>query len=550
MGLSTTYTKAETDFLIQQLEEKASDKYNNESNSIANDVIKFIDINTGEDVNYRETTTWHDGSAMDDSKVDGVIYIKKNSKYYKRQIDSIVNVKWFGAKGDGVTDDTYAIQQCFDFADKYKFNVILDNGIFKITQTINISGEISVDGHHQYSVIRPHSCDAFNILASNGVMPRSIANFWIFGHGCENNAGIKAELTSGKVSGIRFENIGFTNMGAAFDLQGFWHSSISRCYAIGGSGVIMRGQNVKITIFDNVFIKHVDVNGSYEPNGISVVFANNQRSEDVNISKNLTFGFDIGCWVEQCLMLNILENDFDYCKVEGVKVQTIDAILNINNNWIAQYSGMEATHNFNGINIVPLGSPNNYSKNIIGNTIFGSQLGGYGINVRNNQRNVNVIGNTITNSIISCYIETDGVNVNGNTFDSTGVGLFIGYTANAAIDNNFFSSGVISAVSGLGNSGINLGKNNHGAVSTGFKKQLTLPANTSTISGTLSSLGVATLYENPSKLKPIVKNITADSNFDYGKVNLTVTETDYTLTVTNQNSVSVLFFVDVECVLV
>ena len=67
MGLSTTYTKVETDFLIQQLEEKTFVKYNDESNSIANDIIKFIDINTGEDVNYRETTKWHDGSTMNDS---------------------------------------------------------------------------------------------------------------------------------------------------------------------------------------------------------------------------------------------------------------------------------------------------------------------------------------------------------------------------------------------------------------------------------------------------------------------------------------------------
>ena len=104
-------------------------------------------------------------------------------------------------------------------------------------------------------------------------------------------------------------------------------------------------------------------------------------------------------------MLNVLENDFDYCKVEGVKTQTIDAILNINNNWIAQYSGMETTHDFNGINLVPLGAPNNCSKNIIGNTIFGSKKGGYGINVRSNQKNANIIGNTINNSLISCYIE-------------------------------------------------------------------------------------------------------------------------------------------------
>ena len=82
MGLSTTYTKIETDFLIQQLEEKTFAKYNDESNSIPNDIIKFIDINTGENVNYRETTTWYDGSNIDDAKTDGNIYKKIGNNYF------------------------------------------------------------------------------------------------------------------------------------------------------------------------------------------------------------------------------------------------------------------------------------------------------------------------------------------------------------------------------------------------------------------------------------------------------------------------------------
>ena len=72
--------------------------YNNPTETLAGDIIKRADINTGENVNYRETTTWHDGSAMDDSKADGVIYIKKGAKYYQREIGSYINVKWFGAK--------------------------------------------------------------------------------------------------------------------------------------------------------------------------------------------------------------------------------------------------------------------------------------------------------------------------------------------------------------------------------------------------------------------------------------------------------------------
>ena len=104
MGLSTTYTKTETNFLIQQLEKKSEALYTDDT--LAGDIIKRVDINTGENVNYRETATWHDGSVMTDAKVDGVIYKKVGTKYFELQYDSILNVRWFGAKGDGITDDT------------------------------------------------------------------------------------------------------------------------------------------------------------------------------------------------------------------------------------------------------------------------------------------------------------------------------------------------------------------------------------------------------------------------------------------------------------
>lgn len=141
MSLSTTYTKVETDFLIQQLEEKASDKYNDESNSIANDIIKFIDINTGENVNYRETTSWYDGSAMNDGKVDGVIYIKKNSKYYRREFTEI-NAKWF--KQDSDYDDTVSIQKWLD-ASKFG-NLFLPSGIYYISNAVKFSSNTRISG--------------------------------------------------------------------------------------------------------------------------------------------------------------------------------------------------------------------------------------------------------------------------------------------------------------------------------------------------------------------------------------------------------------------
>ena len=84
---------------------------------------------------------------------------------WKRVYDSAVNVKWFGAKGDGVTDDTKAIQTSLFFVSKintyedfnevnevynkpyvYSVKLIIPSGIYPISDTIFLDNSIFIEG--------------------------------------------------------------------------------------------------------------------------------------------------------------------------------------------------------------------------------------------------------------------------------------------------------------------------------------------------------------------------------------------------------------------
>lgn len=64
-----------------------------------------------------------------------------------RQYSGAVNIKWFGAVGDGVTDDTVHIQNAIDFALPTQSIVSFDSGIYLVTDTINIYTGTQIQGN-------------------------------------------------------------------------------------------------------------------------------------------------------------------------------------------------------------------------------------------------------------------------------------------------------------------------------------------------------------------------------------------------------------------
>lgn len=80
---------------------------------------------------------------------DGGFYVVASSGtptgYWKRQIDGFLSVRWFGATGDGVTDDTAAIQIAINAALTVRRGVegntvYFPPGRYKITQSLTVGG--------------------------------------------------------------------------------------------------------------------------------------------------------------------------------------------------------------------------------------------------------------------------------------------------------------------------------------------------------------------------------------------------------------------------
>lgn len=77
-----------------------------------------------------KTTETDNGGTVIIATIGGTDYV------YELQYDGAINVKWFGAKGDGVTDDTTAIQAAIDFGEGK--TVFFPEGIFYITSTLRV----------------------------------------------------------------------------------------------------------------------------------------------------------------------------------------------------------------------------------------------------------------------------------------------------------------------------------------------------------------------------------------------------------------------------
>lgn len=89
---------------------------------------------------------------------DESLILKMSNEFQERG----VNVKWFGAVGDGETDDTIAIQAALSLAKNNPdvVKVVIPPGTYKVTDTLSVYGETTIDAngavimrHHEKHIL-------------------------------------------------------------------------------------------------------------------------------------------------------------------------------------------------------------------------------------------------------------------------------------------------------------------------------------------------------------------------------------------------------------
>lgn len=219
----------------QELENKTKLRYNNDAETEAVEIIQRIEQFTGVDVNYKETNVWNDGSQMNDSKIDGIVYKKIDGKYYRLQIDNVVNVKMFGAKGDGVSNDT----QAFNLALKFFDNIYIPKGVYKINvelpRKVNFIGDGSL-----YTILKPFDVEKAVLTYRNS------APYWTF-----NTKFEKIGFESENKKGVGF-TFGYTDLDTPLQGTQFYTNVVfENCYFFGfEKAVLTPSGNIGVDFFN------------------------------------------------------------------------------------------------------------------------------------------------------------------------------------------------------------------------------------------------------------------------------------------------------------
>lgn len=294
----------------------------------------------------------------------------------------VLNIRDFGAIGNGVTDDYVSIQSCFKEAVKYPISkVIIPQGNYKISQQIivtSLQGDIEIKGEIDNKGNLP---TIFN--------PANSSILWIKGYLFDESKGMV------RVSDIKLKasNIPFNEHHPMINKKQ-WHSGLS----------ITDKKEVYINnvVVENIYGQGIHISDSQQTNiPLSARF---QYVEIKNCRVLNTWGYnpkqdDYGDGIylsniaSALVKNNTIKNDFNKTKQlgrVGIVIEFMSQNCNVSNNYIFGYDrGMHLEADYGNHNI---------SYNVIEGTDLGIVI--YNANIPNHNNPIEISYNSISNQYL------------------------------------------------------------------------------------------------------------------------------------------------------
>jgi hypothetical protein len=355
----------------------------------------------------------------------GTLIRVSSSVYWERQGD-YVTPEMFGAKQDGVTDDTQAINNAC--ASTISKSLKLLEGFYKITGEIVLNGR-NVQGVKDKTFIRAYGCNGFRCVAgtTNKIEGVYLINYTTAGAiDARLNEGI---LFDGTASNSSFNNTikdvycrGFKN---GFLLNYTWNSTFDNVHTFFVENAFkLFGQSV------NNFVSNSNLEGI--ENGVLTLKDGVTRGEGLAITNTTFVKFKYGIKSDGFLLLQVSNSVIDQIINTCIDVTAVQN-LKISNSWL--YSNDEPIIFQDLGSLVVLGST--ITDNIITSVNKGGIVVG-GLNSLVGIDNNTIITNATTgvNFSVKTQIASKYISITNNTLNSAYAG------------NNIFMGGELSQVVG------------------------------------------------------------------------------------------------------
>lgn len=336
-------------------------------------------------------------------------------RVYNENAERGVNAKWFGAKGDGVSDDTVAIQNAIDSLNNGG-TIYFPKGEYLIEKTIYLKSNIRLMGDSANTILKKET-------AGNAFDATNLHNISVESLNVENtnNGGIFFKFKG--TNNIYISNINIKGIGNVAYTEGisiregdnativnsYFKGTTGHCVAVGTNTLSPVGKCENITVDNCIFEDFgtidggmgIDVSGGVYPDG-SFEEVKNVRISNSTFKNGNSNGLKIQIVKDLIFTSNVVEGNAD-----------IGVVLNAQNTLLKNIVVSDNIFSANGVHINLMSHGTTVPENII-------------ISIKNN-----TFTDSVGSNIYFSNISNGLYQISGNKFISTKIAIDLARQAGA-----------------------------------------------------------------------------------------------------------------------